>query len=77
LAGGGGGEVTADHHGVAAQGAHHDLGLVRLAAFAMPALDQLVWACWIGLQPKCVEAFTVQLEFVPVGGPVATRWAGR
>ena len=41
-------EFSAEHDRCAAQAAHYELGIVRLAAFAMPACDQRVCPVRIG-----------------------------
>jgi hypothetical protein len=72
-----GGQVSAEHHRVAAQAAHHDLDLMRLAALAVPAFDEPGRLVGIVEQPHGLKAIAVQLELARVGGPVPTRWAGR
>src|SRR5688572_23955151 len=44
-----GSELPAEHHGCTAETTHDDAGLVWLAAFAVPALEQLTWPVRIGM----------------------------
>jgi hypothetical protein len=72
------GELGAQDDGRAAQVAHDDAGLVGLAAFAVPALDdRRAGRLWVGEEPDGFQAFAVQLQFVLARGPVPARRAGR